>query len=177
MNTVLCIAIIAIGLVIAAFGAINLSPKESASINHFYGVMFARADLRSDKTQPLPPRVLTVARMPCGNEATVTEGQRWPDKDVPCPCGDPKHLLWKIGGADVQPPESMESIDRRIRQTETWLKRLEQWKSREAVWRERANKELAAGSLSPEIQDALLKECDEIKAEREVILAEGLAIK
>lgn len=39
---------------------------------------------------------LYTVRMPCGEVLTVGPGTLIPTKDVPCPCGDTSHFLWKI---------------------------------------------------------------------------------
>jgi hypothetical protein len=38
--------------------------------------------------------------MPCGNVYELKRGDRVPDEDIPCPCGDPNHWLVKIEKRD-----------------------------------------------------------------------------
>lgn len=39
---------------------------------------------------------LYAVKMPCGHVLTVGPGTTIPDHDVPCPCGNPRHFLWKV---------------------------------------------------------------------------------
>lgn len=35
--------------------------------------------------------------MPCGNKMLIKKWKRFPAHDIPCPCGNPKHWLFKRG--------------------------------------------------------------------------------
>jgi len=41
-------------------------------------------------------RCIVLTTLPCGARVELWPGQPLPDKDVPCPCGNPKHWLWRF---------------------------------------------------------------------------------
>ena len=40
---------------------------------------------------------LVLYTMPCGHKAVLMPGQAVPTEDVPCPCANSSHWLWKVG--------------------------------------------------------------------------------
>lgn len=80
--------------------------KGKISFTSCYGYVFVDfgngLDMRHAETNPetrvvgiaADKSILTVT-MPCGRRWSLSTGERVPTADIPCPCGNPNHLIWR----------------------------------------------------------------------------------
>lgn len=63
------------------------------------GLDIAQASTIGPETKVIGVRagkhILTV-RMPCGRIWTLSAGDPVPTTDIPCPCGNPNHMIWTV---------------------------------------------------------------------------------
>lgn len=151
MNTTILmgIALILIGAGVMYFGTciFQKGTNEAERINQYSQIITSYVGIQCSDKIYITKEDISVT-MPCGNKFSLKKGDKIPGYNIPCPCGDKRHWLFRIvpshgtlttpGGSHLVPL----SIERtNLLPAQSWGSARQWIKANDAAWAAKEAKE------------------------------------